>query len=96
MNFITQKHLASPHGAEGHGRHHRAAAARRDDARRRGARPRRCPRKLRLVAIEMVHGAAGSTAFGAKKNLWAPAATGSAFDLSADARWRRSSPTATT
>ena len=32
--------------------------------------------------MEMVHGAAGSTAFGATKNLWAPAATGSAFDLS--------------
>ena len=39
-------------------------------------------RKLRLVAMEMVHGSAGSTAFGATKNLWAPAATGSAFDLS--------------
>src|SRR5688500_5750140 len=39
-------------------------------------------RKLRLVAMEMVHGSAGSTAFGLSKNLWAPAATGSAFDLS--------------
>jgi hypothetical protein len=39
-------------------------------------------RKVRLVAMEMVHGSAGSTAFGATKNLWAPAATGSAFDLS--------------
>ena len=39
-------------------------------------------RKARLVAMEMVHGSAGSTAFGATKNLWAPAATGSAFDLS--------------
>ena len=39
-------------------------------------------RKVRLVAIEMVHGSAGSTAFGIKKNLWAPAATGRAFDLS--------------
>src|SRR5215212_12096884 len=42
-------------------------------------------KKLRLVAMEMVHGAAGSTAFGAKRNLWAPAATGSAFDLSVTA-----------
>ena len=40
------------------------------------------PKKLRLVAMEMVHGSAGSTAFGLQKNLWAPAATGSAFDLS--------------
>jgi hypothetical protein len=39
-------------------------------------------KKIRLVAMEMVHGAAGSTAFGLQKNLWAPAATGSAFDLS--------------
>jgi Protein of unknown function (DUF1552) len=38
-------------------------------------------RKLRLIALEMVHGAAGSTTFGAKQHLWAPAATGSAFDL---------------
>ena len=30
----------------------------------------------------MVHGAAGSTTYGAKMNMWAPAATGSAFDLS--------------
>jgi hypothetical protein len=40
-------------------------------------------RKLRLVAMEMVHGCAGSTAFGLKNNLWAPAATGRTFDLSA-------------
>jgi hypothetical protein len=39
-------------------------------------------RPLRLVAMEMVHGVAGATAFGAKKNLWSPADTGSAFDLS--------------
>src|SRR5438128_7599127 len=39
-------------------------------------------RKLRFVALEMVHGSAGSTAFGIQKNLWAPAATGGGFDLS--------------
>jgi hypothetical protein len=39
-------------------------------------------KKLRLVAIEMVHGAAGSTAFGQTKNLWSPAEVGTAFDLS--------------
>jgi hypothetical protein len=39
-------------------------------------------RRVRLVAMEMVHGAAGSTNFGAKRNLWAPANVGSAFDLS--------------
>jgi hypothetical protein len=35
----------------------------------------------RLVAIEMVHGAAGSNAIGIQKNLWAPAAVGRDFDL---------------
>ncbi|HEX7136329.1 MAG TPA: DUF1552 domain-containing protein, partial [Vicinamibacterales bacterium] len=39
-------------------------------------------RKVRFVAMEMVHGAAGSTNFGMKRNLWAPADVGSAFDLS--------------
>jgi hypothetical protein len=38
--------------------------------------------KPRLVAIEMVHGSAGSTAFGQQKNLWSPADVGSNFDLS--------------
>jgi len=37
--------------------------------------------KPRLVAIEMVHGSAGATAFGMQKNLWSPAEAGSAFDL---------------
>ena len=35
----------------------------------------------RLVCIEMVHGSAGSTKYGIEKNLWAPAAEGSEFDL---------------
>src|SRR6187402_2201265 len=38
--------------------------------------------KVRFAAIEMVHGSAGSTAFGIKKNMWAPAAVGREFDLS--------------
>src|SRR5213593_511055 len=37
--------------------------------------------KVRLVAMEMVHGAAGSTAIGAKKFLWAPEKVGRDFDL---------------
>jgi hypothetical protein len=37
--------------------------------------------RTRLVAIEMVHGAAGSTAWGATQNFWSPAATGRDFDL---------------
>ncbi len=37
--------------------------------------------RTRLVAIEMVHGAAGCNELGAKLNLWAPEAAGRAFDL---------------
>src|SRR5829696_1754627 len=37
---------------------------------------------IRLICIEQVHGAAGSSIYGAQQNLWAPAATGRAFDLS--------------
>lgn len=36
----------------------------------------------RLVAIEMVHGAAGCNDWGATQNLWSPAAVGNDFDLS--------------
>src|SRR5260370_28457970 len=36
-------------------------------------------RKTRLVAIEMVHGAAGSTAIGRAKNYWSPALQGHDF-----------------
>jgi hypothetical protein len=39
----------------------------------------------RLVAIEMVHGAAGSSPWGATQHLWAPAAVGRDFDLSPSA-----------
>ncbi|MGH9384771.1 MAG: DUF1552 domain-containing protein, partial [Vicinamibacterales bacterium] len=38
--------------------------------------------KTRLSCIEMVHGSAGSTAIGLQKNMWSPAAVGTAFDLS--------------
>jgi hypothetical protein len=39
--------------------------------------------KVRLACIEMVHGCAGSTAYGLANNLWAPKTGGRAFDLSA-------------
>ena len=65
--FITKKHLSSPHGAA-------RAWARRSRCRSstRWCRPARrsrraARRKLRLIAMEMVHGAAGSTAFGAQE-----------------------------
>jgi uncharacterized protein DUF1552 len=37
--------------------------------------------KTRFVCIESVHGAAGSNAWGASKNLWAPAGIGHEFEL---------------
>jgi len=42
----------------------------------------RAAARTRLVCIEQVHGAAGCSEFGASQNLWNPAATGRAFDLS--------------
>ena len=47
-----------------------------------GATGRQTRPPLRLVCIEQVHGAAGSSIYGAQQNLWAPAATGRAYDLS--------------
>ena len=41
--------------------------------------------KTRLVAIEMVHGAAGCNELGAKMNLWSPAGVGRDFDLGSTA-----------
>jgi len=39
----------------------------------------------RLIALEIVHGAAGCNEWGATQNLWAPAAAGREFDLSPSA-----------
>jgi Protein of unknown function (DUF1552) len=47
-----------------------------------GAAASAARRPLRLVCIEIVHGCAGSSTFGAREHLWAPAAAGSEFDLS--------------
>jgi hypothetical protein len=40
--------------------------------------------KTRLICIEAVHGAAGSSAWGASKHLWAPASVGRQFELHTD------------
>ena len=42
---------------------------------------RQQPSPVRLICIEQVHGAAGSSPYGWQNNLWAPAATGRDFDL---------------
>src|SRR5215203_2596265 len=81
MNFITQKHLHRRTLLKGIG----ATIALPFLDAMVPVRAAAQTRKLRLVAMEMVHGSAGATAFGATKNLWAPAATGSAFDLSPSA-----------
>ena len=39
-------------------------------------------KKVRMSAVEMVHGSAGATQFGLTKNFWSPAQVGTAFDLS--------------
>jgi hypothetical protein len=41
--------------------------------------------KTRLVCIEMVHGSAGASAYGAQQNLWSPAGVGRDFDLTPSA-----------
>ena len=50
-----------------------------------GAEARAALEKTRLIAIENSHGAAGSNAWGATQNLWAPASVGRDFDLSPSA-----------
>jgi hypothetical protein len=45
----------------------------------------RATSKVRLAAIEMVHGSAGSTKFGIEKNMWSPGQVGRSFDLSTSA-----------
>jgi hypothetical protein len=46
-----------------------------------GVRAAERSRTTRLVCIEIVHGSAGSSAIGARRNLWSPAAVGRGFDL---------------
>ena len=36
---------------------------------------------MRLICLEMVHGAAGCTRYGEQKNMWSPAVAGKNFDL---------------
>jgi hypothetical protein len=56
---------------------------------------RKAPKEAtRLICIEMVHGAAGCSPFGASQNFWSPVGTGAAYDLSPTAlapleSWRK-------
>lgn len=78
--FITQKHLSRRAVLQGASA---TIALPWLDAMLPAGRSRAAQRKnVRLVCIEMVHGAAGSSQFGVEKNLWSPAVTGRHFDLS--------------
>ena len=84
MEFITGKHLSRRTVLKGLGATvglpYLDAMV---PAGRRGAwRRSRAPDPTRLVAIEMVHGAAGCNEWGATQNLWSPAEVGRDFDLS--------------
>mgnify|MGYP001576782961 CR=1 FL=1 len=76
--FLTKKHLSRRAVLKGMGA---TIALPFLDAHLRafGASARQAP--ARLVCIEMVHGAAGSSPWGLSQNLWAPAAEGRDFDL---------------
>ena len=77
--FITQKTLSRRSVLRGLGA---AVALPFLDAMTPAVAARRAANKVRLVCIEMVHGAAGSAAIGLARNLWAPAVVGRDFDLS--------------
>ena len=81
--IITKRHLSRRTVLKGLGVDRRPAVPRRDDAG--GDRARRntaAAAKVRFVAIEMVHGAAGSTAYGVEEQpLVARGRPGARFDL---------------
>ncbi|MDH3733945.1 MAG: DUF1552 domain-containing protein [Gemmatimonadota bacterium] len=80
MEFITGKHLSRRTFLKGAGV---TAALPFLDAMVPAGRlwGRSAPDPTRLVCIEMVHGAAGSSDWGASQNLWSPADVGRDFDL---------------
>lgn len=77
--FITQKHLSRRAVLKGAGA---TVALPFLDAMMPAISRHKTKKNVRLVCIEMVHGAAGSSQFGVEKNLWSPAAVGRDFDLS--------------
>ncbi len=86
MDFITGKHLHRRTFLRGMGA--TVALPFLDamvPAGRHWSRVRHVADPTRLIAIEMVHGAAGCNDWGATQNLWAPAAVGRDFDLSPSA-----------
>ena len=80
--YITKKNISPPHRPSRYGRVGGAPVPGVDGAGGdRMAKTAAAGDLTRLVCIEMVHGAAGSNALGAKRNLWVPAKEGNDFDL---------------
>src|SRR5687768_17871463 len=79
MEFLTQKHISRRTVLRGIGV---TMALPLLDAMTPAAFAQVARRKIRLSAIEMVHGSAGATQFGLSQHLWSPAQVGTAFDLS--------------
>ena len=79
MTFLTGRHLDRRAFLKGLGA--TVALPYLDAMKPSGRRYVQDPDKMRLIAMEMSHGAAGCNAWGETQNLWAPAAVGSDFDL---------------
>ena len=87
MDFITGRHISRREVLRGMGA---AVALPFLDAmvpagRRGAAGATLATDQTRLITIEMVHGAAGSSDYGASMNRWSPATVGREFDLSPSA-----------
>ena len=78
MTFVTRKHLSRRAVLKGVGA---TVALPCLEAMTPALARAAAPARPRLICIEQVHGAAGSSQFGIQKNLWAPAAMGADFDL---------------
>src|SRR5688500_8058408 len=79
MEFLTKKHISRRTVLRGLGV---TMALPLLDAMTPAAFAQAARRKIRLSAIEMVHGSAGATQFGLSKHMWSPEQVGTAFDLS--------------
>ena len=82
MSFISQKHISRRTALRGMGVTVALPLLEAMMPAGAFARTTGANRRIRLSAIEMVHGSAGATAVGLQKHLWSPAQTGRAFDLS--------------
>ena len=82
MNFITGRHLPRRTFLKGMGA---TVALPFLDAMVPAGRAWAAADRTRLIAIEIAHGSAGASDWGASQNLWSPAQIGRSFDLSTSA-----------